>query len=170
MNTHQNRPAKSPPSTRDALARGRKAPIASWIAVIVMAAFIFWMSSNSGDNINHGLGIISTAKALLANIMQSVTGEQVDVSPIGHFVEFCLFGGLLINALNFHTTPTRALLLALLIGSVYGMSDEIHQLFVPDRSCDPLDWLVDTIAAFVGALIVQHIQLRRHKQSKGTRP
>ena len=33
----------------------------------------------------------------------------------------------------------------------YGLSDEIHQYFVPNRSCDPIDWITDA----AGALAVQ---------------
>jgi len=38
----------------------------------------------------------------------------------------------------------------------YGLTDEVHQIFVPERSCDPLDLLADG----VGALIVQGILCR----------
>ena len=37
--------------------------------------------------------------------------------------------------------------------SLYGISDEIHQIFVPGRTADPIDWLVDTCGAALGAFI-----------------
>lgn len=46
------------------------------------------------------------------------------------------------------------------LASLYGATDEFHQIFTPGRSCDPADWLVDTIAALIGAFIVALI-LRR---------
>lgn len=42
---------------------------------------------------------------------------------------------------------------AVAAASLYGVTDEIHQLFVPGRFCDPADWLVDTLGALTGALI-----------------
>ena len=118
-----------------------------------MAGIIFWMSANTGSSINQGLGIISALKAFLSSIVFSLTGHEVDVSPIGHFVEYFIFGVLLLNALRFHMPLSRAVLLAIIIGSAYGITDEFHQLFVPERSCDPMDWLVDTIAIALGAAL-----------------
>ena len=118
-----------------------------------MAGIIFWMSANTGSSINQELGIISALKAFLSSIVFSLTGHEVDVSPIGHFVEYFIFGVLLLNALRFHIPLSRAVLLAIIIGSAYGITDEFHQLFVPERSCDPMDWLVDTIAIALGAAL-----------------
>ena len=118
-----------------------------------MAGIIFWMSANTGSSINQGLGIISALKAFLSSIAFSLTGHEVDVSPIGHFVEYFIFGVLLLNALRSHMPLSRAVLLAIIIGSAYGITDEFHQLFVPERSCDPMDWLVDTIAIALGAAL-----------------
>jgi VanZ family protein len=47
----------------------------------------------------------------------------------------------------------RGALLALLLGSLYGASDEIHQLFVRNRSSDPVDWLADTLGVIAGVAL-----------------
>jgi VanZ family protein len=39
-----------------------------------------------------------------------------------------------------------------LSGSFYGVTDEIHQHFVPGRSADPWDWLADTVGALLGVM------------------
>jgi VanZ family protein len=44
---------------------------------------------------------------------------------------------------------TRAMLVALLFASFYGVTDEFHQRFVPGRTCDVYDWVADTIGATV---------------------
>ncbi len=38
------------------------------------------------------------------------------------------------------------------IASFYGMTDEIHQYFVPGRSVEILDWLADTVGGGLGVL------------------
>lgn len=53
-----------------------------------MGVLIFWMSANTGSTINEGLGIISSIKALLADAALALFGHAVDVSPVGHFVEY----------------------------------------------------------------------------------
>lgn len=128
------------------------AQIVSWAAVIAMAGVIFWMSANSGQSINSGLGIISSVKTALSTGAAALFGHDVDVSPVGHFGEYFLFGALLFNALRFKLSPKAALVAALAIGSLYGVTDELHQYFVPARSCDPADWAVDTVATLLGAL------------------
>jgi VanZ family protein len=42
-------------------------------------------------------------------------------------------------------------LLAVVLASAYGVTDELHQAFVPGRVPDPADWLVDTAGAYAGA-------------------
>ncbi|MDR0403332.1 MAG: VanZ family protein [Treponema sp.] len=44
----------------------------------------------------------------------------------------------------------RNALLCVLFTSAYGIIDELHQFFVPGRSCDPFDWIADTLGAFPG--------------------
>lgn len=48
----------------------------------------------------------------------------------------------------------RAVLAAVVISSLYGVSDEYHQLFVPGRSFDILDIVADMIGSIVGASAV----------------
>lgn len=119
-----------------------------------MAGVIFWMSANTGNSINHGMGIVSSLKALLSDTALRLFGHPIDVSPIGHFTEYLIFGALVMNATRLHKPLAIAFAIAIVIGSLYGVTDEIHQIFVPDRSCDPADWLVDTVATAIGALMV----------------
>lgn len=51
--------------------------------------------------------------------------------------------------------------LAVLIASLYGVSDEVHQAFVPGRSADALDWLADTVGALAAVTLLQLRQRRR---------
>lgn len=45
----------------------------------------------------------------------------------------------------------RAVFGAILISSLYGVSDEYHQMFVPGRTFDVLDMLADAIGSVAGA-------------------
>lgn len=142
--------------------RSRLFTIGSWLAVAIMAGVIFWMSANTGSDVNHGMGIISSLKAFLSDTALRLFGHPIDVSPVGHFTEYLIFGALIMNATRLHKPLAIAFVIAIAIGSLYGISDEIHQIFVPDRSCDPADWLVDTIATATGALIVFLFLRTRH--------
>lgn len=43
---------------------------------------------------------------------------------------------------------------AVLIASLYGVSDELHQSFVPGRDPAVLDWLADTVGALIMACVI----------------
>lgn len=85
----------------------------------------------------------------------SVPGSQVPgrFGSLGHFGEYAILGALLVLAL---TSPKRALM-AVALASAYGITDELHQLFVPGRCSDPVDWLVDTLGAMVGVYVATRI-------------
>lgn len=51
--------------------------------------------------------------------------------------------------------------LSVLIASLYGLSDEIHQYFVPGRSTEAWDWLADTTGALVATSLMLWISRRR---------
>ena len=51
----------------------------------------------------------------------------------------------------------RQVLLATAIASLYGISDEFHQSFVPGRNPDVMDWLADTSGAFLAVLLLAQL-------------
>ncbi len=47
--------------------------------------------------------------------------------------------------------------LAVILASLYGVSDELHQSFVAGRSSDAGDWLADTTGALLAVLAVRYL-------------
>ena len=136
--------------------KSKRFVLVSWLLVAAWAGFIFFMSTNSGDDLNEGMGLFSTVYAALMAAQERLLGEGIDLlSPLAHFCEYGVFGALLCNALRCHMPLRRAAVLAVACASAYGVTDEIHQLFVPDRMCDPLDWLVDTVGALAGSCLAR---------------
>ena len=45
-----------------------------------------------------------------------------------------------------------SIVLAVMVASAYAASDEWHQLYVPGRDSDILDWTADTLGAAVGSV------------------
>jgi VanZ family protein len=54
-------------------------------------------------------------------------------------------------AKGLHQVSFTAALVAILISSLYGVTDEYHQLFVPGRTFDVLDMAADALGSVVGA-------------------
>lgn len=72
-----------------------------------------------------------------------------------HFVEYGVLGFLCAHAilLTWPRRPrARIVALAAFVASAFGLSDELHQAFVPGRSAEVLDFVADTLGATSGAL------------------
>ena len=103
----------------------------AWAATLAYAALIFWLSSQP-------------------NPLPALTERFWDKAI--HFAEYGALGALLLVALReSRVAPLRAAVLAALVASLYGASDEVHQSFVPERDADVRDWLADTIGGAAGA-------------------
>ncbi|MER3438898.1 MAG: hypothetical protein C4346_15635 [Chloroflexota bacterium] len=76
------------------------------------------------------------------------TGGIDAVSILGHFTVYAMLAALLKWGLRREGLPMRrALVLAFALATLYGVTDEVHQSFVPGRDPDPLDLIVDAIGA-----------------------
>lgn len=83
---------------------------------------------------------------------------EVSFPGADKLVHFCLFaplGAALVYA--FRGAPLRAGAL----GALYGISDELHQSFVPGRFPDAYDALADALGAFVGAWLMARLWASR---------
>lgn len=61
---------------------------------------------------------------------------------VKHIVEYLILSFLLFRAFTNSNSPsikTRAYLLAITLSILYGITDELHQFFVPERVCSGLD-------------------------------
>ncbi len=80
-----------------------------------------------------------------------------------HLVEYYILGYLLMRV--FTTSPDssraeRALFATILVGTVYGASDEFHQSFVPGRDCSLLDFLFDAAGVILAAITFSFVRHR----------
>lgn len=87
-----------------------------------------------------------------------------------HFILYFVLGILIYNAVRLHA-PSRKQAALISIGAVlaFAASDEIHQLFVPGRSGEVRDVLLDTTAGAIGIgffAAIEHRFKRRNKLTK----
>ena len=100
-----------------------------------------------------------------------ITPHWPYVDKVLHFTAYALLGALFLRA--FKTTRIKhqlklILALSVLFSSLYGISDEIHQSFVPYRTADAIDALADIIGSIIGVYIYYQISIR--KNAKITKP
>jgi VanZ family protein len=111
--------------------------------------------------------------------MQSRLPVPFEIPDVSHFDKLLHFVGYGVMGILFYRTYLagwpqalkRTLIWASVISTaLYGLSDEIHQYFVPARSADLLDWLADTVGAAVGTVIYQRLFDATHKIRKFAPP
>ncbi len=73
---------------------------------------------------------------------------------LAHTAEYAVLGALLARALGRSG-------LAVAIGVLYAVSDEVHQAFVPGRLGSPVDVAIDAIGVVCGVLLWQAARTRR---------
>jgi VanZ family protein len=112
-------------------ARGFRA----WAPIVLWAAVIFAFSSI--PSLSSGLG----------------TWDLI-LRKIAHLSEYAILGALLLRAI-------RRPAVAILVGALYAVTDEVHQHFVRGRHAAWYDVLIDTIGVTIGVLAWS--RLRRSK-------
>lgn len=91
-------------------------------------------------------------------ILTSLPSESLPSVSLGdkyeHFLAFFVLGFLLyLNFLyqnKFDLLRNYPFILSIIITSLYGAFDELHQLLIPGRSAEFMDWLADFIGAVAG--------------------
>lgn len=109
-----------------------------WLPVALYAGMIFFLSAQSHPD-----------EQLPSFLLKDVSDKVL------HAVEYGILALLCCRAFRWAAGPAvarQALVLAIVTASVYGITDEVHQAFVPLRESSWLDWLADTIGATIGAL------------------
>jgi VanZ family protein len=100
-----------------------------WFFVFVYAALIFYLSSRPALSVSH--------------------------DKILHMLEYGILGFLLASALTrqFDLKRFHLVIWVVLIGTLFGVSDEIHQYFVPGRNCSAADATADFLGSLLGVIL-----------------
>ena len=147
--------------------------VAYLIITLLMMIFIFFQSSLPAYTSQEESDII-------VRFLSRFTDRDAEmlsfiVRKLAHFTEYTLLGLFIsltakehYNKKRYHEEHflIRIFIIPLICGVLYAASDEIHQRFVPGRSCELRDVLIDTCGVLLGVLIVnicQHLIARKKK-------
>ncbi len=101
-----------------------------WLPPFIYAAFIFYLSSLPGT---------------------AFVSPFFSADKVFHLGEYAVLGYLLARALGRYQVQKKKLFItAAFICFAYGLSDELHQFFVPDRCTSLMDVIVDGIGSSLG--------------------
>ncbi len=116
---------------RPAPARARR--LVAGVLALAWAGLVFWLSSRPDP---------------LPISLASFPGSD----KVLHGSAYAVLGALLVLATAGARFPARrAVVIAAALASLYGVTDELHQSFVPGRDTSAGDWIADTVGALAGA-------------------
>ena len=135
------------------------------IIVIAIMAFIFFQSALPADLSSEESGRVVD---LIVRLFQGVAPIDREtlvfiVRKGAHFTEYMILGCFMVPAVEEWMSPDQAQMpdpawrnrfISWLAGTLYAVTDEIHQSFVPGRSCELRDIGIDSCGVLTGVLIV----------------
>lgn len=130
---------------------------------------IFQFSSQNGEESGNLSGKI--AKFLIKQLpieetQQSLKKTETIIRKMAHFSIYTLLGFLLMFFMNTYPIKVKEKIsISLLVGILYAISDEIHQKFVPGRSCQITDVMIDSLGVTLGIFLLLML-LEIHKKIK----
>lgn len=129
------------------MTKTRKTYVAiSWILVAICMIVIFYLSAQNGEESSDLSG------SFVATILQyfNITVDENVLRTFAHMLEFMGLSVLLFNA-TYATWENKITPIIAFTGTVlYATTDEIHQIFVPERAFQVSDILVDSTGALIG--------------------
>lgn len=141
------------------------------IMILLLGTFyiIFGFSSQNGEESGNVSGKIT--RFILERIPieeneKNLKRTEGIIRKIAHFSIYTWVGFLIMSF--FSTYPikeNKRIIISLGIGVLYAISDEIHQSFVPDRSCQITDVILDSMGVLLGILVLL-MMLEIHKKIK----
>jgi VanZ family protein len=112
--------------------------------------------------------ILFTATTLPAEKLPSIGFTD----KLNHFIAYFILA-VLVNLMLIFQRKSRLLfekapMATIIICLFYGAADELHQMLIPGRSAETLDWVADASGTFVGIFIVYFLinRLNYHLEFK----
>ena len=128
-----------------------KKKIKAWVLLIIWMLVIFFFSSQPG-NISSNLSN-SFVKNIIKIIPLDLDICSFIIRKFAHLSEYFILALLMYKILDKEKINKKVLLKLWLLCILYAISDEIHQLFVLNRSAKVTDVLIDSLGSFLGLLV-----------------
>lgn len=145
------------------------------LIALCMSTIFMFSSDDATKSTKKSDGVIIQISNFFAGTKLSKQQQQkiidyfvVPVRKSAHFLIYMTLGILLVSFINeFSIANKKMFFLAIFLSFLYACSDEVHQLFVPGRSGQLTDVLLDTLGASVGILCYMFIfKICKQKQNR----
>lgn len=107
--------------------------------------------------------IISSILIFIASHQEGVpfdTSDFIFQDKVYHFIAYFIYGlSIQLFLLKYRMVKSKYIIYTIIIGSLYGLSDEIHQYFIPNRSTEFFDWVADTLGVICSLTMKKYVEL-----------
>ncbi len=132
------------------------------LLVICMISIFFFSSEDrktstirSIDTTKRVVSVVSSENKTESEVNSFAIKNFVKVRKSAHFIEYLCLGILVINVIKDYKKINISLLIVGIVFCVlYAVSDEVHQIYVPGRSCEIRDICIDSIGSIIGSVIL----------------
>lgn len=128
------------------------------LLVLLWMILIFIMSSFNSTESSNQSGFIVNIISGIFNI-NNIELLSLIIRKLAHFTEYFILG---ILTYNMFDSYNKKAYISIIICILYAISDEIHQIFVPGRSCQIMDITIDTLGSLLGIYLLLFIK-KKHK-------
>jgi VanZ family protein len=126
----------------------KRPPLSSLFNKIVPARLLAVEPAGGGRWLRWAFPLIVALSVFIASSRSQVAAPPVvNVDKLAHFAVYGLFATLIVRA-----PGIRRWWWAIVIVSLFGMTDEFHQSFTPGRAVEFNDWLADTLGGTVAVV------------------
>ena len=87
---------------------------------------------------------------------------------MAEYTVYSILAGIALLSFDRKKYSFNLILIAFLITILFGASDEIHQYFVPGRSCSIYDFVADCLGAILGLILFQKLKIVNKLQHVNT--
>ncbi|MBM2813588.1 MAG: VanZ family protein [Ignavibacteria bacterium] len=111
------------------------------LPVIMISSGIFWLSNQS--------------RPPLPDLVFELNDKFL------HFIAYFIFGISILLAVQANGkkwNQRQIIITVIIIGFIYGISDEIHQYYIPGRSFDFFDWIADAAGICISLFFLKNIR------------
>lgn len=146
-----------------------------YFKIILLITWMIVIFNFSNQNASNSTKLSNGVTKTIVNIESALKKEELTtekraelvknksfyIRKLAHFTEFMILGILVLLVIkDYRQLNKKYFLYALLFCFIYAISDELHQLFIDNRSTKIIDVLIDTTGSLIGITITYLISIK----------
>lgn len=140
------------------------------LLLIFWIFIIYYLSNQAGSVSGSNSGyIIYNIVAFIYKLL-GLNNSNIDVvveiihNPIRevmHLLEYLILGIIMYATLGQYNITKNIILITIMLCFIYSVTDEIHQVFIPGRTFEYIDIILDSIGSIIGVLFFHNFSNKK---------